>query len=254
MEHTIPEKENTLQCRNQLIALASVALVGTVLGCLKYFIYYDYYSRTWVSLFPGILPLLVMFCAISIPTAALLYFVKYQDKKATDIAVLLVFIAVAVSGIVLGLSGILSYRDALYAYYNSGSGQLAMSILAMAVCALGCIGTFNSGEAQKYVIVLPIAGLVTSVFSAVSFAIELRDWASTLYIFANVMEVIATVAFYSSFLLFCLKNRIPAGSFFVPRKAKTVEQALAVLEDKRKLGIITEEEYQAERAKIIASL
>ena len=51
--------------------------------------------------------------------------------------------------------------------------------------------------------------------------------------------------------LFCLENKFFRSSLYA---SKTVEQALAVLEDKRKLGIITEEEYQAERAKIIASL
>lgn len=240
MEHTIPEKENTLQCRNQLIALASVALAGAVFRCVYYYYYYIRYNYDYylvyhdnVNISGWCFTILLILCAIVVPAAALLYFVKYQDKKVKDIAVLLIFITIAISGVVLVFSNI--YRtDSL--------------TLTMAVCALGCIGTFNGGEVKKYVIVLPIAGLVMSIFFAVICATGIVTSGFDFYTFAGVMGFIGVAAFYSSFLLFWLKNIV------TPCKAKTVEQALAVLEDKRKLGIITEEEYQAERAKIIASL
>ena len=81
-----------------------------------------------------------------------------------------------------------------------------------------------------------------------------------LYLFTWPICVLGTIAFYIALLLFALKNRIPAIISASPEKEKknaekmNPEQALRVLKDKLDFGMITEEEYQAQRAEIISKL
>ena len=69
---------------------------------------------------------------------------------------------------------------------------------------------------------------------------------------------IASILLYMALLLFGLKNKIPS---FISRKTKKIgiektnpEQALKLLKNKFELDMITEEEYQAQRAEIISKL
>ena len=81
-----------------------------------------------------------------------------------------------------------------------------------------------------------------------------------LYIFTWIIGIAGAVALYIALLLFGLKNRIPAIVSTSPEKEKkkaenlTPEQDLRLLKDKLDLGMITEEEYKAQRADIISKL
>ena len=78
-----------------------------------------------------------------------------------------------------------------------------------------------------------------------------------LYLFTKPMGIIGTAALYIALLLFGLNNRIPALVYLSPKKKKekmTPEQSLRLLKDKLDFGMITEEEYQAQRAEIISKL
>jgi hypothetical protein len=74
------------------------------------------------------------------------------------------------------------------------------------------------------------------------------------------MGIIGTAALYIALLLFGLNNRIPALVSLSPEKERqktekmTPEQSLRFLKDKLDLGMITEEEYQTQRAEIISKL
>ena len=76
------------------------------------------------------------------------------------------------------------------------------------------------------------------------------------FICGNIMGVISAATFNVALLLFGLKNRIPSILSPYPQKIEKMnpEQMLRLLKDKFDLGIITEEEYQAQRAEIISKL
>ena len=81
-----------------------------------------------------------------------------------------------------------------------------------------------------------------------------------LYLFTWPISILGTIALYVSLLLFGLKNRIPAIISVSPEKEKknaekmTPEQSLRLLKEKLDLGMITEEEYKAQRTEIINNL
>ena len=81
-----------------------------------------------------------------------------------------------------------------------------------------------------------------------------------LYSFTWPISILGTITLYISLLLFGLKNHIPAIISVSPEKEKknaekmSHEQALRLLNDKLELGMITEEEYKAQRTEIINNL
>ena len=81
-----------------------------------------------------------------------------------------------------------------------------------------------------------------------------------LYIFTYPLSIIGSTLLYISLLLFGVKNKIPSVIALSPEKGRAraekmnPEQALKLLKDKLELGMITEEEYQAQRANIISKL
>lgn len=66
-------------------------------------------------------------------------------------------------------------------------------------------------------------------------------------------SIIASITLYAALLFFGVKNRIPAILSGSPEK-ETPEQALRLLKDELDLGNITDEEYAAQRSKIINEL
>ena len=81
-----------------------------------------------------------------------------------------------------------------------------------------------------------------------------------LYAFTSHLSIIGSTLLYISLLLFGVKNKIPSIIVLSPEKERAraekmnPEQALKLLKDKLDFGMITEEEYQAQRAEIISKL
>jgi hypothetical protein len=80
------------------------------------------------------------------------------------------------------------------------------------------------------------------------------------YIFSSLLGIIGAITLYTALLLFGLKNRVPTIIKVSPEKEKkhaerlSPEQSLRLLQEKLDLDMITEEEYQAQRAEIISKL
>ena len=73
-----------------------------------------------------------------------------------------------------------------------------------------------------------------------------------LNLFSAFLGFIGSSALYVALLIFASKNNIP--SVEVNTEKMNPEQELKLLQCKYDLNIITEEEYQAQRAKIISKL
>ena len=69
-------------------------------------------------------------------------------------------------------------------------------------------------------------------------------------------SILGQISFYLSLFLFAINNRIPTIMIASPEREKKMspEQSLQLLKDKLDFGMITEEEYQAQRAEIISKL
>ena len=135
-----------------------------------------------------------------------------------------------------------------------------MIIVAFGLATFSALKGFNK---KVFLIIAMVVGLlvealsILNIFNAIEWYLEEGLY---LYLFTWHIGVLGTIAFYIALLLFALKNRIPAIISASPEKEKknaekmNPEQALRVLKDKLDFGMITEEEYQAQRAEIISKL
>ena len=106
-----------------------------------------------------------------------------------------------------------------------------------------------------------IIGIVSEIPHILMFFSNLGWYISDqryLYLFTVPMSILGYIGFYISLLLFGVKNKIPAlimSSSVKKADGKiSPEQSLKLLKDKLELGMITEEEYQVQRAEIISKL
>jgi hypothetical protein len=186
----------------------------------------------------------------------ILYVVKFFKEFKATIVVPIIFGYIAASS--------------LFSFINTflvGSAfvliTLIMNLITMVTFGLATISALK-GLSNKVFIIIPTAlSLALSALSLVSlfstFELYAR-WGYALYLFTQPVGIIASVTFNIALLLFGLKNRIPAILAVSPEKEKknaekmTPEQSLRLLNDKLELGMITEEEYKAQRTEIINNL
>lgn len=139
-------------------------------------------------------------------------------------------------------------------------------LISLAIIVPFTLLTINATKGlnkKVYTIVATSIGLVLQLLSVISI-FNSMDWyiedEMYLYLFTNPMGIIGTAALYIALLLFGLNNRIPALVSLSPEKERqktekmTPKQSLRFLKYKLDLGMITEEEYQAQRAEIISKL
>ena len=114
---------------------------------------------------------------------------------------------------------------------------------------------------KKLITIVMLIGIVSEIPHILMFFSNLGWYISDqryLYLFTVPMSILGYIGFYISLLLFGVKNKIPAlimSSSVKKADGKiSPEQSLKLLKDKLELGMITEEEYQVQRAEIISKL
>jgi uncharacterized membrane protein len=140
---------------------------------------------------------------------------------------------------------------------------LIIDLLIFGACVLTLISALKGFNKKLFIIIsmslclLYNALSIISVFSIMDYYIEESMY---LYVFTSPLSIIGSTLLYISLLLFGVKNKIPSIIALSPEKERAraekmnPEQALKLLKDKLDLGMITEEEYQAQRAEIISKL
>ena len=136
--------------------------------------------------------------------------------------------------------------------------------LAIAISfGLATYSSLKRFNKKIFLIIATSIGLLIEALSIIDYLKSFRWFLENelyLYLFTWIIGIAGTIALYIALLLFGLKNRIPAIVSTSPEKEKkkaenlTPEQALRMLKDKLNFGMITEEEYQAQRADIISKL
>ena len=252
-----------IKCNSPITILGFISLICTVFSCITYFLYYDYNyvkgGNSYYELafdFPSIISILFLLLDLAPCVLLLLYIMKFHGQyKGT---VLYPIVCGLIAGYPL-LSTILNVAR--------GYGLYLLDILiSLAIIVPFTLLTINATKGlnkKVYTIVATFIGLVLQLLSVISIFNSMDRYIEDemyLYLFTNPMGIIGTAALYIALLLFGLNNRIPALVSLSPEKERqktekmTPEQSLRFLKDKLDLGMITEEEYQAQRAEIISKL
>lgn len=257
-----------IKCNAPITILGFISLICTVLSCITYFWYYDYNyvngGNSYYELvfdFPSIISILFLLLDLAPCVLLLLYIMKFHGQyKGTVLYPI-------VCGLIAG-SPLLSTILNVIRGYGLALAWLDV-IIKLAIVISFTLLTINAirGLNKKvYTIVATSIGLVLQLLSAISIfnSMVLVRYIETemyLYLFTIPMGIIGTVALYIALLLFGLNNRIPALVSLSPEEKErqktekmTPEQSLRLLKDKLDLGMITEEEYQTQRAEIISKL
>lgn len=265
MDNIITKKNKSLKCGSAIKVLSIISLICTALSCISYFFYYDsdYINGEWVNVgltfrFPYMISLISLLLTI-VPTILLvLYIFKFHSKLKATVLVPIIF------GI-FGLNTIFNFLfgNGYYGYFLP-YGIYRILDLAILVCSVLAVISALKGFNKKIFIIIAMSVCLLNealsligVFSIMHYYIEDSSY---LYLFTSPMSIIGSITLYVALLLFALKNKIPSVLALSPQKEKAraekmnPEQALKLLKDKLDLDMITEEEYQAQRAEIISKL
>ncbi len=258
MNQTVFDKQRVLKSKAPITILAIIALGCTVLSSITYFAHYDWvevngdYVFELTFRFPSLIRLISLAFTLAPKVLLILYvFMFFKEFKAT-IIVPIIFGCIAVSPLFTFVFG-----------YAFDVITLIKNLITMVTFTLATISALK-GLSNKVFIIIPTAwSIAWSFLPLISLSSSSEFYARegmTLYLFTDPASIIASITLNVALLLFGLKNRIPAIISVSPEKEKknaekmTPEQSLRLLNDKLELGMITEEEYKAQRTEIINNL
>lgn len=163
---------------------------------------------------------------------ACILFVVYIKKFHKEFKCPIVF------SIVLGIMALFSFGNNIL--------FLVASIFAIRSAVYGV-------ENKTPIAIAMLIGMISCIINLCIFIFRLP----IVYALGHIFMAAGTISLYFAILLFCAKNKIPV---LISRKsnknmdANSPEQTLRSLNYKLEQGMITEEEYQTQRAEIISKL
>ena len=259
------QKNKSFKCGSAIKVLSIIALICTILNRISYFFYYDDFRLTFR--FPNIYSLISVLLTITPVILLVLYIFKFHSKLKATVLVPIIFVFFGLESIFNLMYGIRYDRFGydLFDFRLSEIGHIFD--WAILVCSILTVISALKGFNKKAFIIIsmPICLLyeiIPLIILSESFQIMKYYINSSryLYVFTSPMRIIGAISLYSALLLFGLKNKIPPVLTLLPKKEKArvekmkPEQALKLLKEKLDLDMITEEEYQAQRAEIISKL
>lgn len=261
MNQTALEKQPTLKCKTPIIIFSLVSLICIILSCIRYFVYYDheyndgnsFYKLT--ARFPNIFELFSLLIALAPCVLLVIYIFKFHREFKATIIVPIIFGLLAIHPLYSCIENIF-FIHSLYMYF-------IFDVVIIVVFALAAVNAKRGFPKKIFLIIAVVVGLSVEFFSIIR-TFQVIEWYLEkkvyLYLFSLLIRFVGMVALYIALLLFGLKNRMPVILSIFPQKEKKIaeklspEQALRLLNDKLDFGMITEEEYQAQRNEIISKL
>ena len=252
------KKTPSLKCGAAIKLLSIIALACTILSHISYFCYYDVekINDEWVFeltfRFPHFTSLISLLISIAPFILYVIYIFRFHKELKATVLIPIIF-------------GLFPLEILISFLLDGGSYGiwLIIDLLIFGACVLAVISALK-GFNKKLFIIIPMSlcllynGLsIIWSFSIMNFYIENSMY---LYVFTSYFSIIGSTLLYISLLLFGVKNKIPSIIALSPEKERAraekmnPEQALKLLKDKLDLGMITEEEYQTQRAEIISKL
>ena len=250
------KKKQILKSSFLIKSLSIIAFICTALSCCSYFFYYDSekINGEWVYeltySFPSFGSLIALLLTIIPMWLFLVYIFKFYSKLKGTILV----------PIILGLFSFDIIFESAFSYIYWGRLiSFIIKIPVFILCILGIISALKGLKRKISIIVVMVLSLLTQALNLISFIQYVNYYIEDeryLYLLVEPLRLVGFSCFYIAFLLFSIRNRIP---LILANKKKTTgtinpERELKVLKDKFELGMITEEEYNNERAYIVSKL
>lgn len=255
MNSTAFKRTSGLKCGSAIKLLSTIALVCTVLSHVSYFFTYrlaldeSVYELTFrIPHFERLVYLLITL----VPCVLLvIYIFKFYKKLKATILIPIIF-------------GMFSLEMLIRLFVGISDGiRLLIDLLILVACIFAIISALKGLNNKLFVIIAMLLFLLREVFFIIDFFSIIEYYIEDsmyFYVFTSPLSTIGSTLLYISLLLFSVKNRIPSIIVLSPEKEKSrvekmdPEQALKLLKDKLELGMITEEEYQEQRADVISKL
>ncbi len=249
----------TLKCGVAIKLLSIIALVCTVLSRISYFFYYDSFADIngkWVDEltfgFPSFPNLIFLLVSIAPFILFVIYIFRFHNELKATVLIPIIFGLLPINFL---------FGDSIYIYSNYVI--ILIGLLISGACVLAVISTLKGFNKKLFVIIPMSLCLLCNALSIICFLGGMEYYIEKsmyLYVFTSPLDIIGSTLLYISLLLFGVKNKIPSIIALSPEKERAraekmnPEQSLKLLKDKFDLGMITEEEYQAQRAEIISKL
>ena len=245
--------------KTPVIILSLVALVFRLIGSISYFVNYNYISYGEYEMniaFPSFLQLISFIIALTPIILFLIYIIKFHENFKATFFVPAVFGLIAFSPIYNMIANLIRG----YGFYLS---NLTANLLIIIPFVLATISALKGLSKKNLTIIafvinfLVCAISIIAVFSNIGYYLRSEQY---IYLITSPCGTLGTILFYLSLFLFAINNRIPAILAPSPEQEKknvekmSPEQTLRLLKDKLDFGMITEEEYQEQRADIISKL
>lgn len=238
MNQNSMDTQNGIRYKKPIILMSIISLFFISLSYIICFVIFDYMNTFRVIEFVSFL-LRMATCVL-----LLLYVVKFHKKFNATILVPIVF-------------GLL----AIYPLFDIRSISMLFFHVPFIMVPF-VFATINALEGLTNKIILRIAiavGIIVEFIYLATFIIDIiridisRYEGYIVYIIGYFCGITGRIVLYLALLLFGLTNRIPSIIPVSPEKMNP-EKELRILKDKLDSGMITEEEYQIQRAKIISKL
>ncbi len=254
---------SNIKYKTLIIFLLSASILCAVFGSVTHFLCYDYNSAIGGSgsyelafCFPDIISILFLLLTFAPRVLLLVYIWKFHRQyKAT------VLYPIACG--LIAVNSFLSIVCNFFAGYGFEIVELLAGAPSMISFILLTIDATKGLHQKIYTVVatsIALASCLLSLVSALGYCSYYMELGWYLYVFTAFVNIISAAALYASLLLFGLHNRIPTLVSGLPEQEKKCakkmkpDQALRCLKDQFDLGILTEEEYQTQRAEIIRKL
>ena len=217
-----------------IIVLSWASLVLIALSCIMYFVFFDFYG--FLVNFIRMLFLLPPYILFTI------YLTKFYKELKYPVML----------PVTIGLLALYPLVSFIFPFVGRGS---IVNLLFIISSILAIISTLKGISKKLYIIVAMSLGILREI-AAIEMIIGWYGAGS--HLFPCVCEILGSISIYVALLLFGIKNKIPTilvGTYRKKNDEKySPEQSLKLLKDKLELGMITEEEYQTQRAEIISKL
>lgn len=245
--------------KSPIIILSFVALVLRIISSISYFVNYNYvsYGKYEMNIaFPSFVSLISLIIALAPIVLFLIYVLKFHESFKATLFVPIVFGLIA-------FSPIYNMIENLIMGYGFYLANLIFNLLIIVPFVLATISALKGLSKKSFTITafvisfLICAISVIAIFSNTGYYLISEQY---IYLITSHCSVLGTILFYISLFLFAMNNRIPAILAPSPEQEKknvekmSPEQTLRLLKDKLDFGMITEEEYQEQRADIISKL
>lgn len=267
MNQLLSKQPQALRCKSSIVSLAVISLVCTVVSCIAFFVIEN---LIYYSIDTGFLTLNTLidngfFVSYVLSIVAICLLIKYifkhdrTDKSTFRIPVIFGLATLSAICDLIIITSFYPFRYIFCRFFPENIIVMYSSIIVAIAFAFATIGACN-GFRNKLFLIIPIVTAIIAtlfptcvdMFNLYQYELSWSDFGleGLTYLFATLILALGSIAFYVALLLLGLKNELPSAL----KGKDNPENELKLLNEKLKLGIITEEEYQAQRADIISRL